>query len=609
MKYFVIIFAFIFSLLPYSLEAVNRETFPDKIKKAWDSVEDKRPIEAINILSEYAPDQKSLFPYHYTLARAYSRLNLPTKSMEHYRLAYVYATKDSEREQIFFERAQTYANNKYYDEAILSYRIFLRRFPESRLRQEAFLGLAESFYNIGNFTEALNFYQKIGTSNSALYGKANALHSMGRVAEAHDIYLSLIQKGDKGYLNSQQTAYSIGENFRLMNKLSYAKVYLALVKDYPLKYKADLSNALIAMSENRVDMAIKFFDLASQSPDRDIKRKVLLYQAELYLKENKTEEAKSKLTQIRNKYPYGKDYDEAVLKLAQIYKKEGSLHESASLLRELVFRKKPLKAALDEFELLLIEAKNRNQNDLINLWKNVGQWMLEPSRSDFVKKILPYLKSERNIYLNICKWLIKNGSNENKMFAKLLIAELYAELGDLKTATAYLQDIKLTEQNDEIRRINSRILHLKGENEKALSELLNIKEPDADDANLFLSISLEIPPTLKNQQELVSFLEKVIKRETNKPKLYLSLADSYYKIGKTENALKQYKLALEINEKNKGLSEKDIQWCLYRISLLAGKDDSKTALDKLQKGNDLLNRYANARSKENNLNEKLKERF
>lgn len=602
------IYFFVLILLPVSAESLNKDSLPEPVKKAWELIEKQRTIDAINALSGFSPDKASLASYHFTYAKAYAQISRINDAMEHLRLAFIYSQDNSDKELILFERANTYANNKYYDEAALCFKIFLKQFPESKLREEAYLGLAESLYNIGRYNDALMFFQKSGNSFRALYGRADTLHAMGRINEAHEQYLDLINR-DKGYIKSQLNSYNIGENFRLMNKFSFAKVYFALVKDYPLKYKAELSSGLIAAAEGLMDAAVRHFELAMQSPERTIKRKALLYLSEVLIKTGKTQEAKARLIEIRNKYPYGKDYDEALLRLAGIYKNEGSFHDAASVLRELVFRKNPDKAALDEFEVLLLTAKNKGNQDFIDLWKTVGQWLLEPSRSEFISKIVRDLKPAGKPYLDACKWLLKHGSGEAKIQGSLLLAEFYAEMGDIATSSKYIQNIKTATQNDDMNRINARLFHLKGEHEKALSALWQIKNLTAEDVTLFINVSSEMPPTLKNHQNLATFLENTLKKIEDKPKFNLDLADVFYQLGKRQDALRHYNAAIAVNEKNKSLSAKDADWCLYRISILSGKNESDEALKGLKKGKDSVNRFANTKSKESSLEQRLKGLF
>lgn len=594
--------------MPVSAEPLNKDSLPEPVKKAWELIEKQRTIDAINALSGFSPDKDSLASYHFTYAKAYAQIGRVNDAMEHLRLAFIYSQDKNDKELILFERANTYANNKYYDEAALCFRTFLKQFPESKLREEAYLGLAESLYNIGRFNDAFMFFQKSGNSFRALYGKADTMQAMGKTKEAHEQYLNLINN-DKGYVKSQLNLYNIGENFRLMNKFSFAKVYFALVKDYPLKYKAGLSSGLIAIAEGQMDAAVRNFELAMQSPERIMKRKALLYLSEVLIKTNKTQEAKARLIEIRNKYPYGKDYDEALLRLAGIYKNEGSFHDAASVLRELVFRKNPDKAALDEFEVLLLTAKNKGNKDFIDLWKTVGQWLLEPSRSEFIIKIVRDLKPAGKPYIEVCKWLLKHGSGETKTQGSLLLAEFYAEMGDIATSSKYIQNVKTATQDDDINRIHARLFNLKGEHEKALSALWQIKNLNAEDVSLFVNVSSVMPPTLKNHQNLANFLENTLKKVDDNPKFNLNLADVLYQLGKGQDALKHYKAAIAVNENSKNLSAKDADWCLYRISILSGKNESNEAVKALQKGKDSVNRFANTKTKESSLDERLKGLF
>ncbi len=602
------IYFFVLFFFPSSAETLNKELLAKPLQKALELVDENRAIEALNTLSGFSPDTASLATYHYIYAKAYSQLGKVHNSMEHYRLAYIYSQEKSLKEIILFDRAKTYASNKYYDEAALCFKIFLRQFPESKLREKAFLELAESLYNLERFNDALMFFQKAGNSFRALYGKADALHALGRTKEAHELYLDLINN-DKGYPKSQLNLYNIGENFRLMNKFSFAKVYFAMVKEYPLRYKAEISNGLIAFVEGRMDVATKHFEFAMQSSERAVKRKAILYLSDALMKNGKMQESKARLIEIRNKYPYGKDYDEALLKLALIYKNENNYFEASSVLRELVFRKNPDKAALDELEFLLMEVKNKNQEDFIRLWKTAGQWLLEPSRSEFISKIVGYLKPAGREYLNVCRWLIRHGTEEAKIQGNLLLAEFYASMGDITNSQKHIQHVKTTNQSDEINRINARLFNLKGEHEKSLSTLTLINNPNIEDAILFLNIASEMPPTIKNQQNLVNFLENALKKIQNHPRLNIELADVLYQLGKKQEALQHYKTAISVNEKHKGLSSKDTDWCLYRISLLSSKNEAEELSKILQKGKDPVNRFAGAKTKENNLNERMKGLF
>jgi tetratricopeptide (TPR) repeat protein len=587
---------------------MDKDSPSTPLKKAFELIEAKKPIDAIRVLSDFYPRKASLSSYHYAYAKAYSQIGKISESMEHFRLAYLYSTEEREKEQILFERAETYLTNRYYNEAAVCFRIFIKQYQGSKLQEQAFLGLAESLYNINRLNDAFGFFQKGGNSFRALYGKADTLHTMGRVNEAHEIYLHLVNR-DRGYEKSQLTLYNIGENFRLMNKFSFAKIYLALVKELPLKYKADLSSGLIAFAEGQMDSAMKYFEVAVQSPDRSIKQKALLHMSEIFMKSGKQKEAKARLLEIRNRYPYGKDYDEAVLRLSGILKSEGNLSDAVSILRELVFRKTPDKKALNEFESLLLEARNRNNDEFMKLWKTVGQWMLEPSRSEFIVTIVRDLKPAGKPYLDVCKWLAKYGSGDAKMYGNLLLAEFYAEMGDMTASSKYFQNVKIAGRSDYLKRIHGRLFYLRGEMEKALSEIGQINELKEEDLSLFIDISAQMSPSIKNHQNLANFLENAIKKFDDKAKFSIHLADTLYQLGKGQDALKYYKAAISVHEKHKGLTGKDLDWCLYRISTLSGRQEAEEAFKSLQKGDDKVNRFAGTKLRENSIDERIKRLF
>jgi len=608
MKFFVIACVFFCLFCAAIAEPMDKDSFVTPVEKALELTKAQRALEAIKILSAFSPGKASLPSYHYAYAKAYSQLGRISESMEHYRLAYIYSSEKVEKEQILFERAVTYLNNKYYDEAVVCFRIFLKQFQASKFREEALLGHAEALFNINRFNDALTFFQKGGNSFRALYGKADTLHAMGRIAEAHEIYLDLINR-DKGYMKSQLTLYNIGENFRLMGKFSFAKIYLALVKDYPLKYKADLSAGLIATTEGQMDSAIKYFELAVQSPERAVKQKALLHWSDVLMQTNKLQESKSKLVEIRNRYPYGKDYDEALLRLSGILKSEGNLDEAVSVLKELVFRKNPDKKALNEFESLLMAARNRNNQEFIKLWKTVGHWMLEPSRSDFISTIVRDLRPAGKPYFDVCKWLSRYGSGDSKNYGNLLLAEFYAEMGDVASSTRHLQNVKIVKGSDDLRRVNGRLAYLKGEMEKALSEIGQINEIKEEDISLFVNISSQISPTIKNHQNLVAFLERAFQKVPGNAKYNIHLADALYHLGRSQDALKYYKAAITLHETNKGLKSDDIDWCLYRIAALSVGQATEGGTTNFQKIQDKSNSLAGIKLKENNIDERIKRLF
>jgi tetratricopeptide (TPR) repeat protein len=572
---------FVLLCLPsYGIAMNNVKSQP--LERAMEYIGATNPSEALKILSGYQPSSEDISLYHYAYAKAYELSEKQYESIAHFRMAYLYSKDDEMKERSLLERAEVYAKIGFHSEATLTFRIFLKKFPHSSYEMRAFLGLADSLYRLGLFTEAEEAYEKAGNSTRASYGRANALHSMGKIKDAHEIYLAMIEK-DRGYVeSSQETLYNVGENFRLMGENSAARIYFNSSTASPFKYRAFRSLGLIEFEEGHFDTAKKFFSSALQSPEKQVRRQALLNLADTYIKQGRQEDAKSVLSEIRRKYPYGKEYEEALLLLSQLYKKEGNFKEPTSLLKELVFRYPPNQKALDEFEILILEAEEKGEEEFLKLWRCIGHWLLQPSRSQSLLKIVKGLKHTGKPYLETCTWLSQYGSDDVKSESILLLAGFYADLGDSARAMKYLQMKGLTSKNDDVLRITAKIHRANAEYQKAASSLLNIKELNQDDLIFFADL-LE---SVQNDHKIMEFFKRALSKLSAPPGAYLKLADILYKRGGKAEALQYYQAVVSLHQKGLEIKTQDLQWALYRISELSVGEDAKNTLETIRKNND-----------------------
>jgi tetratricopeptide (TPR) repeat protein len=593
----ILIFA-ILLLIPVHVDpSVN--VFKSPIEKAREFIKSNRPVEALRAIAGYQPAAEELALYHYVHAKAYELAGRQYDSLAHFRLAYLYSRPGELKELAMLERAEAYLKMRHYHEAILSLRIFLKNFPDSRYAEKAQLELADSLYKSCSFNEAIECYEKAGSSARAIYGKANAYQSMGRIKDAYELYMSMSGR-EKEYLNSsEETLYNIAENLRQMGKPGDAKVYFNTIKDFYLKQKAGIGLGLIAMEEERFDSAIKYFASSSQSPDRQLRRQALLHLADAYIKTGKLDNAKSRLLEIRNKYPYGKEYDTALLMLFRLYKKEGKFNEAISLVKELILRGSPDKIALDEFENIILEAKNRDADEFLKLWRSAGHCLLEISRSQSLLEIAKGLKFSGRPFLNLGAWLLRYGSNDVKVQTRLILADFYAEMGDAERASQYLGGIKGA--NDDILRIKSRIYNENKEYQKATEAIISIKDIKQEDIVFLLDIA-----SAKNIKKAVEFCERALNKMGGPSEAYTKLADAFYEMGRESDALKYYRIVIAMKpEDKKDLKADDREWAYYMVSRLSAGKDSTEMLN-IQKGNTTLSRLAEAGLKESNILERIK---
>lgn len=597
----VCILVFFTISLSSNVFADNVKTHP--LEKAKECIDSHNPYEAIEILSKYKPASHELSLYHYLYAKTYNLLKKPHDTITHLRMAYIYSRNDNTKERLLLERAETYMKIGYYSEASLVFKIFLKTFPDSTYKERVYEELADTLYMLDLFNEAIEFYERAGDTYSALYGKANSLHAIGKIKEAHELYMILMKKDRKYLESSYKNLYTLGENFRLMGEYPVARIYFNLVKESPWKYRAYKSLGLIDSEEERFETAIKYFKLSLLSPEKKIVRQGLLGLAGIYIKKDRTEEAKSILQEIREKYPYGKDYDEALYLLSQIYKREGKLKDAIYMLKELAFRHLPDKRALDEFEALILETQNNNGKEFLSLWKSVGQRLLEPSRSQSLLKIAKALKPSGKDYLQLCTWLSKHGSDDVKTEATLLIADFFADLGDTKKAFRYLKGIKGGEDN-KILHIKFKLYMIEKNYPDVIQTALRIKDIQQDEINSLISLAKSI----KNNQKILKVIEKTLNKPYTSPSFYINLGDLYFEIGKKSESLKHYQTAFSLYQNGIKIDPDELSWVLYRLSILS-HIDSSIDIPKDIKGASPLNRFSRLLWKEASIREKMERVF
>jgi len=580
----------------------GRATAVNALESARDMLKQKKPQEALQDLAFFKPSRDERSAYHYIYAQALVQLKNLYESIEHYRLAYIYAGSASDREQLLLERAEIYAQMGYYSEAVVCLDVFLQLFPHSEQVRHAELGIAVARYHLHEYREALAHYDKAGDSLPVRLGRANALQSLGRTAEAHDIYRVLIGTDPQAINSSQETMYNLGENYRQTGSLEEAKIYLNTVKEPQLKEKAAISLGLIALAIKDHKTAIEKFTAAAASTDRTIQRQAIMHRAEAFMQTNRLDEAEASLVEIRKNHPYGAEYDTAALMLARTYRAKGNLNEAVSLLKELIYRRTPLNAALDELDAILVET--RDSDALLKLWTSAGRWLMESSRSASLLKIAESLRYSGRPFLDLCAWLLKNGSDDVKSQTRLLLADFHAERGDAATAWGYLNRARVKNENDVILRIKVKAYLANKDQMNAARALMAVR--DLQDKDLLLLLSLMRSFKNKDLEQALQFCFRTFAKESAAPLVAVRFADVLYEAGKTKEALAYYQASVA-DGKPGTLNQSrtaDREWAQYRIAALSRGETSLLALQELQSSKSSLGRFATAELKMRALKEK-----
>jgi len=587
---------------------------PEKFRKVWSIYKkENNSYKVISELSTSKPsDAESLAVYHFIYGEALSSIKRYLEAIEQLRLAYIYSSNEKLKELSLIRRAEAYAKLGFIYEAKNNYFVFIKDYPSSKYLAKAHLGMANSLSEIGYFTEAVEHYRMAGNHPEVLFNMANALQKLEKVDEARKAYENAMHV-DRTYPDrSPETYYLIGENLRMSGKPAEAKKILSTINSGPFRDSASISLGLISMEEMNNEEAVKHFQSVAFTRNIKVKVKALFNLSLAFLKSGKLKESISSLEEVRKNYPDSSMYNEALLILSRLYRHEGRIRESVSLLKELVYGNSPPKEAFSEIETILLEASGKTgpgaEGDLrfTDLWREVGQWMLDESRGDFLLKMAKSLKPEGKPFLQLCSWLAENTSGNVRLAAALDLADYYAGLEDMQLAEKYFtvvketsRELKVKQSNDSVLRLEARIDQGNKNTELALKNIMSIKEFDERDFKLLGKIITDLKQSgSDNMKQAVAFYEKMINKYDGEAEDYIRLADIFYDINE-DKALKYYRTANEKDPKD--------EWTIYRIGLIVDLPETGKMLGQLQKGDDLLSRMAKTKLMEINLLNKINE--
>jgi DNA-binding SARP family transcriptional activator len=167
----------------------------------------------------------------------------------------------------------------------------------------------------------------------------------------------------------------------------------------------------------------------------------------------------------------------------------------------------------------------------------------------------------------------------------------------------YLQIKGLSSKNDDVLRITAKIHRVNAEYQKAVRTLLGVKELNQGDL-VFLTDLLE---SVRNDHKTMEFFKRALNRTGAPPWVYIRLADILYEMGERTDALRYYSTAASFQQKGPGIKPQDLEWALYRISVLSPGADAKNTLENIHRKNDTdtFHRFSGLLLKELNVSERM----
>ncbi len=579
---------------------------PEKYKGLWGLLQAGNFYTVLKELPNFEPkDVKSLAAYHYMYGDAYRTAQQNMDAIKHLRLAYLYAVDEKLKERALFERAELYKKTRLHYEARANYLVFIKTYSSSSRLARAHLGLAETLSQMELFKEAVTHYKKAGNAPEILFSKANTLQRIGKVSEARRAYADALAVDSKYPSRSAETYFFIGENMRMLGELNEAKKHLRSLSYGPYRDNSRLSLGHIALEQNETAEAITNFKVATKSDDRNVKIEGLFHISRAFMKDDRLEEAVESLETIRNNYINSSLYKDTLLDLAVLYRKAGQLKKSVSLLKELVYGKKPPKEAFNELESIILDAgKNVKEGSpdniaFITLWREVGQWLIDERRADFLIQVSEKLRSEGQSFLTLSTWLVENAPKKVRTRAAIDLADYFIGIGNVEETRKYMDIAKRADsKSDALLRVEAKVLYSDGEYRRALGKLMSIGKFEARDLDQVGNLITKLG-TASERLEAVAFYETILNSNDWAADSYNRMGDILLTNDEKSKALKYYKIALKKSPED--------EWAAYRVGNDGEAQESKKMFDQLKTSDSMLGRLARTKIMEIDLLNKVKE--
>jgi len=579
---FALLFFSIFYLFTFAFANEKAGNEAEHLKSL---IEQRKYEEALSYIKSTEPE-KAHYEFYRLSAEFFMKTEKYLKAIDYFKLAYINAKDQKEKDYTMLKRGECYLNLRYYNEAYLILKNLIKNSPNSIYLNDAYLLFAQTAESLGKIDEALSHYQKVPPTLSAQIIKAKAYVRMGRFNEAVKIFENML-KTEKGVLTENPDIYYyFGEALRNTGRYKEAKTYLSGAKRLAgFKDKACLSLGIIANEEKDFESALSYFKEVS-SLDREAKAKALYYIGKIYLNKNLKKEAKESFIALRNNYPVAKEYKEATLHLVTIARVEKNYDSVYRYLNELLKSSKVDEKTFSEMEALISDLYEVKGNEFNKAFQRYGVYLYKARRFDTLIKVSDALPEDKREQLLNQIFLVSLGE-EKKKTAKILF-EYYVKKNNLDKALKFENYV----DKNQAEKIKLYDYLLAGNYDKVLSIIMGSKEITDDDVKTLLYISNKV----KDKKKFHTIISKTINNNL-KAVTYVSLGDYFFEKDK-KLALKCYQKALAIKE----LKPEEKEEISRRVQAL----EKKEKLPEFTKHNEFKDVMKKLNDKEETVNNLLK---
>ncbi|MBN2120056.1 MAG: tetratricopeptide repeat protein [Candidatus Omnitrophica bacterium] len=471
--------------------------------------------------------------------------------------------KISSQEIKLYSLGSLYFKLHDYKEAHDYFDKFIESYPQSSFIYKAYLGEAESLYNLGRINDAFSYYNKITEAKDSLVDKKileEAYYSLGWCYLKMNDYRKAIDQFKKLTFSKEaiikiSAQINIGDVYQESGNLNEAlEVYEQVLREFSDNLYSDyiqLQIGLCLLKKDDLEAALLAFDsLVKNFPSSKLEPEALYYAALCHASLGNFQEAARILEDSIARFGQSKTLKKMYLLITQVYIENG---DSDNVLRVFSEAAKKFSGDSEFLERMQVQKGlfyiDQGQEDLAK--KEFEKFLKTFPDSELKERIFLYLAniyhkeqdySRAKTYYN---QILKKGSASKYSYqARLDLAQIIWEEGNHEDAQAILKDnLSLSSSKEVIVQTKLMLIEFmlsQGSFTKALEFCDNLIEAYPDSKGFFYFKKAQIYEDNEDYQQAYQNYLKAQEAQFDSPQLRFSKGYALEKMGNSGEAIKNF---------------------------------------------------------------------
>ncbi len=470
--------------------------------------------------------------------------------------------KIGDKELRLFSQGLYYFKAKNYVEALETFDIFVKDYPQSKFLPQAYLNKADVLYEMGRLNDSINVYRYVLDNftesktnseviNKAHYGLAWCYLKNGRFKEAIDEFKSTLEYADNPIVKVS-SQIQIADAYQETGKYDEAlDIYNDILRDQPNTIYADYIQFQIGMCFLRkTDLEKSFFalrNLKNNFPSSRLIPQAQYYLAVGYFSRQDYGEAQNLLRDLIDKFPQESIVPKAKYLYGKCFFNEGKYSDALEVFKQIVGKS----SDKDTEELAFIDMGNAylnlsSFNEAKEIWKEFERTYPSSQYRPSVILYLGGLYEKEGDYTEAQRQYqrVIDGYRGTRWAQEALfsLGHLYWQIQEYDKAQSCFEQLS-QEQTPlalKAKLYLAKVFEQKGENQKALDIYNQLIDSELGISKAAFVKKAFLLKEMNKYDEAIVLFRKAIADGIDTPEIIFSLGLCLEKIGKNKEAIEEY---------------------------------------------------------------------